>query len=149
MPPQSAPVARRLAQIARLEGALAEANEHAARALGDSPTSLALIERVLALVSAARVDEARAVITERGSLLGPLSQWLSVLADLEQGALPRAKARAAALAEPPTESPLALRVVVTRALVGIGDRSRGAPALALLRQQAPRHPDVAALPARL
>ncbi len=149
LPPRSAPVARRLAQLARLGGALEDANGHGAPALEDSPTSLALIERVLCLLSAARVDEARAVVTERGSLIGPLAQWLSVLADLEQGALPRAKARAATLAEPPAESPLALRLAVARALVGIGDRARAAPALALLRRQAPRHPEVTALPARL
>lgn len=149
LPPDSAAVARRLAQLARLGGRTDDALKHSARALDGSPTAPALIERVLCLLNAKRVDEAREAVTARGSLLGPLAPWLAVLADIEQGVLPRAKARAATLPEPPAESPLVLRLAVARALVGLGDRARGGPLLAQVRRQAPRHPEVSALPARL
>lgn len=149
LPAEAPPVARRLAQLARLGGKAEEAVSASARSLAGSPTALALLERVLALLAAKDLDGARQIAEAQASLLGSHAPWLLVLVDLEQGRLPRAKARAAALPEPLPESPLALRVVVARAMVGVGDRARGRALLELVRRQAPRHPDVVALPARL
>ena len=149
LPAEAPPVARRLAQLARLDGKVEEAASASARGLAGSPTSLALLERVLASLAAKDLDGARQIAEAQGSVLGSHAPWLLVLIDLEQGRLARAKARAAELPEPPPESPLALRVIVVRAMVGVGDRARGRALLEQVRRQAPRHPDVVALPARL
>lgn len=148
-PASAPPVARRLAQIARLENRTEDALAAGARAFSGAPTSLSLIEHALGLLAAGQPDRARELADSHGTLLGPLAPWLVVLADVEQGRAPRAKARAATLPEPPQESPLALRLVVTQGLVAVGDRARGRALLEQLRRQAPRHPEVARLPARL
>lgn len=148
-PTQASPLDRRTAQLARLDGRREEAVAASRRALDGSPTSLTLLEHVSSLLAAGKPDEAREIAEAHGALLGPLAPWLAVLADVEQARVPRAKARAATLPEPPQESPLALRIAVTRAMVAIGDRARGRALLDALRRQAPRHPEIAQLPARL
>lgn len=149
LPAEAPPVARRLAQLARLEGKGEEALAAGARALEGSPTALGIIERVQGLLAVKDVEGARRLAEAQGSLLGSQAPWLLVLVDVEQGRLPRAKARAAALPEPLAESPLALRVAVARAMAAVGDRARGRTLVEQLRRQAPKHPDVAALPPRL
>jgi hypothetical protein len=149
LPADAGPVARRRAQLARLGGRGEDALAHSAVALKGGPTALALIERVRCLVLSGQLEQARELAESRSSLLGSLGPWLLVHLDLEQGRAPRAKARALSLPEPPAESPLALRVLVAQALVGVGDRLRGRPLLQQLHRQAPRHPEVKALPPRL
>jgi tetratricopeptide (TPR) repeat protein len=146
---QASSLTRRVAQLARLDGRHEEAVAASRRALDASPTALSLLEHASCLLAAKKPDEARDIAESHAPLLGPLAPWIAVLADVEQGRAPRAKARAATLTEPPQESPLALRIVVTRAMVAIGDRARGRALLDGLRRQAPRHPEIAQLPARL
>jgi hypothetical protein len=118
-------------------------------ALGAGPSALALTERVLCLLATNDPATARGVLEQYPALLGNTAGWLGALVDVAQDRLPRAKARVAALELPPAESPLALRIVVARALVAVGDRKQAPPLLGELRRLAPRDPAVTALPARL
>ncbi len=121
---------------------------HSARALDAGPSLLSLTERISCLLTSGDAATARSVLEQYPAVLGATGGWLGALVDMAQDRAARAKARVATLELPPAESPLALRVVVARALVAVGDRKRAAPLLAELRRVAPLDPAVVALPRR-
>lgn len=127
---------------------LASCAEDSLQSLSAGPSLLALTERVECLLVLGDGAAARALLEQYPAVFGAMGGWLAALVDVAQDRVPRAKARLAALELPQGESPLALRVVVVRALIATGDRKRGQPLLAELRKLAPQEPAVAALPAR-
>ncbi len=84
---------------------------------------------------------ARNVLAKHPTVLGPLTGYLGVLVDVANKQKAQAAARAAKLDLPPAETPLALRILVARALAAAGDK-RAKPYVLALAKQVPKHPDV-------
>jgi tetratricopeptide (TPR) repeat protein len=131
----------RLARLYRYQNKPDEALKAAAAAREGSVTASVLLESLYALLNKEDADGARTLVAKHPTLLGPLSAWLGVLIDASAKQQAQAAARAAKLDLPPSETPLALRILVARALAVSGDK-RGRPYVLALAKQVPKHPDV-------
>jgi tetratricopeptide (TPR) repeat protein len=136
--------ALRVARLRRLQGKVDEALKASDKALEGNMTPALLIERSYELLAADRGAEARAFVGKYPSVLGPLTSWLQAVIEAGSKQEAQAKARVAKLELPPDATPVALRVIVARALVATGDK-RAKPYVDALTKQAPKHPELAAL----
>lgn len=132
----------RLARLYRYQGKAGEAMELARTALAEgTPTATALIEYVYASLAAEEPKAARDAVAKFPILLGPMSVWLNILIDVASGREADASVKAGKEEPPPDAAPLALRILVGRALsVSKDKRARGY--LVSIFRRVPKHPDV-------
>jgi hypothetical protein len=109
-----------------------------------SVTARVLVERFHCLVAKKTISAARDLLAQYPAVLGPMTDFLKVTADVADDKVARAKTIAARLEPPPDGSPLLIDLIATEAFVGVGDR-RGKPMAAALMRRAPRDPDVIAI----
>ena len=134
---------RRLARLRRLQGKLDEAlRASAASAEGGMALPL-LLERIYELLAKDDVSGAKQLAAKYPSLLGPLSGWVGVLTDVASKQAASASVRLTKLDLPPDESPIAVRVLVARALM-TGKDKRAPAYLTALTKKLPKNPDVLA-----
>jgi len=131
----------RWARLYRYQDKGDEAVKAAAAAREGSITASVLIESLYAFIKKEDAAGARNLVAKHPTTLGPLTGWLGVLVDVLNKQKAQAAARAAKLDLPPAETPLALRILVARALAAAGDK-RAAPYVLVLAKQVPKHPDV-------
>ena len=143
---QRAVHALRVARLRRLQGKIDEALKASERALEGNVTPALLLERSYELIAADRASEARALVGKYPSVLGPLSGWLQAVIEASSKQEAQAKARVAKLEPPPDATPLALRVMVAKALVATEDK-RAKAYLDGLGDHAKKHPELVALAA--
>ncbi len=136
--------ALRAARLKRYQGKHDEALAASGKALAASMTPALLIERTYELVAAEKAADARNLLAKYPSVLGPLTGWLQAVVEVSAKQEAQAKARVAKLELPPDAAPLALKLIVARALVATGDK-RGTPYVKALSAQAPKHPELSAL----
>jgi hypothetical protein len=134
---------RRLARVRRLQGKLDAALEASSAAAEGGIALPLLLERVYELIAKDDVTQAKQVAAKYPTLLGPLAGWVGVLTDVASKQAASAAVRLTKLELPPDESPIAVRVLVARALV-VGKDKRAAPYLAALLKKLPKNPDVLA-----
>lgn len=133
--------ALRFARLYRYQNKPDEAVKAAAAAREGAVTANVLIESLYALIKKDDAADARNLVAKYPTLLGPLGGWLGVLTDVLSKQKAPAAARAAKLDLPPPETPLALRILVARALAASSDK-RARPYVLALAKQVPKHPDV-------
>jgi predicted Zn-dependent protease len=134
---------RRLARLRRLQGKLDEALQASAASAKGGMALPLLLERVYELLAKDDVAVAKQLAATYPSLLGPLAGWVGVLTDVASKQAAAATVRLTKLELPPEESPLAVRVLVARALMASGDK-RAKPYLALQLKKLPKNPDLLA-----
>ncbi len=134
---------RRLARLRRLQGKLDEALRASAAAAEGGMALPLLLERVYELLAKDDVASAKQLAAKYPSLLGPLSGWVGVLTDVASKQAASATVRLAKLDLPPEESPIAVRVLVARALMS-GKDKRSKVFLTALLKKLPKNPDVLA-----
>jgi tetratricopeptide (TPR) repeat protein len=134
---------RRLARLRRLQGKLDAALEASGAAAEGGIAMPLLLERIYELLAKEEVAPAKQLAAKYPSLLGPLAGWVGVLTDVASKQVASAAVRLTKLELPPDESPIAVRVLVARALV-VGKDKRAAPYLTALIKKLPKNPDVLA-----
>jgi predicted Zn-dependent protease len=134
---------RRLARLRRFQGKTDEALRASAAAAEAGMALPLLLERVYELLAKDDVAGAKQIAAKYPSLLGPLSGWVGVLTDVAGKQAASATVRLTKLDLPPDESPIAVRVLVARALMAGKDKRAKAYVTALARKL-PRNPDVLA-----
>ncbi len=134
---------RRLARLRRFQGKLDEALRASAAAAEGGMALPLLLERVYELLAKDDVAAAKQLAAKYPSLLGPLSGWVGVLTDVASKQAASAAVRLTKLDLPPEESPIAVRVLVARALMSGKDKRSQAYVTALLKKL-PKNPDVLA-----
>jgi tetratricopeptide (TPR) repeat protein len=132
----------RLARLYRYQNKPDEALKAVLAAREGSTTSAVLIESLYCYLKKEDTAGARNLVAKHPTVLGPLTAWLGVLVDVASKQKAQAAARTAKLDLPPAETPLALRILVARALVAAEDK-RARPYVLALAKQVPKHPDVA------
>jgi hypothetical protein len=133
----------RVARLRRLQGKVNDALQASERALEGNITPALLLERSYDLIAADRAADARTLVGKYPSVLGPLSAWLQAVIDASSKQEAQAKARVAKLELPPDATPLALRVMVAKALLLTGDK-RAKPYIESLPD---KHPELMQLTA--
>jgi hypothetical protein len=134
---------RRLARLRRLQGKLDAALEASGAAAEGGVALPLLLERIYELIAKEEVAPAKQLAAKYPTLLGPLAGWVGVLTDVASKQAASAAVRLTKLELPPDESPIAVRVLVARALM-VGKDKRAAPYLAALIKKLPKNPDVLA-----
>jgi tetratricopeptide (TPR) repeat protein len=134
---------RRLARLRRFQGKLDEALRASAAAAEGGMALPLLLERVYELLGKDDVAAAKQLAAKYPSLLGPLSGWVGVLTDSASKQAASATVRLGKLDLPPDEAPIAVRVLVARALMA-GNDKRAKPYVAALLKKLPKNPDVMA-----
>ncbi len=134
---------RRLARLRRLQGKLDDALRASAAAAEGGMALPLLLERVYELLAKDDVASAKQLAAKYPSLLGPLAGWVGVLTDVASKQAASATVRLSKLDLPPDESPIAVRVLVARALMTGKDKRSHAYVTALLKKL-PKNPDVLA-----
>ena len=134
---------RRLARLRRLQGKVDAALEASGAAAEGGIALPLLLERIYELLAKEEVAPAKQLTAKYPTLLGPLSGWVGVLTDVASKQAASASVRLTKLELPPDESPLAVRVLVARALV-VGKDQRATPYLTALIKKLPKNPDVLA-----
>lgn len=134
---------RRLARLRRLQGKLDDALQASAASAEGGMALPLLLEREYELLAKEDVASAKQLAAKYPSLLGPLSGWVGVLTDVASKQAAAATVRLTKLDLPPEESPLAVRILVARALTAAGDK-RAKPYLALQLKKLPKNPDLLA-----
>jgi predicted Zn-dependent protease len=134
---------RRLARLRRLQGKLDAALEASGAAAEGGVALPLLLERIYELIAKEEVAPAKQLAAKYPNLLGPLAGWVGVLTDVASKQAASAAVRLTKLELPPDESPIAVRVLVARALM-VGKDKRAAPYLAALIKKLPKNPDVLA-----
>jgi hypothetical protein len=102
-----------------------------------------LLERIYELLAKEEVAPAKQLAAKYPTLLGPLSGWVGVLTDVASKQAASAAVRLTKLELPPDESPIAVRVLVARALMVAQDKRAKAYVPALVKKL-PKNPDVLA-----
>lgn len=137
--------ALRKARLLRYSGKVEEAVAASADALvAGGVTARVLVERFDCLVAKQDVSGARDLLGQYPAVLGPMTEFLKVQADVAGGKLARAKATLARLEPPPEDSPLMYELIAARALVAVGDR-RAKPLVGTLFHSLPKHPELVEL----
>jgi hypothetical protein len=131
---------RRLARIRRLQGKLDDALKASAASAEGGMALPLLLERVYELLAKDDVAGAKQLAAKYPALLGPLSGWVGVLTDVAGKQAASATVRLTKLDLPPEESPLAVRILVVRALQVVHDK-RAKPYLAIQLKKLPKNPD--------
>jgi tetratricopeptide (TPR) repeat protein len=134
----------RLARLLRYRGKAEEALAASEKALEANMTVGLLLERTYGLLAADKPAEARTVVAKYPSVLGPMTAWLQALIDVAEKHEAQAVARIAKLDLPPDAAPLAIKIMVDRALVAAGDK-RAKPYHKALLKQFPKQPDLKGL----
>jgi hypothetical protein len=134
---------RRLARLRRFQGKLDDALRASAAAAEGGMALPLLLERVYELLAKDDVAGAKQLAAKYPSLLGPLSGWVGVLTDVASKQAASATVRLTKLDLPPDESPIAVRVLVARALM-TGKDKRSKMYLTALLKKLPKNPDVLA-----
>ncbi|MDF3068285.1 MAG: repeat protein [Polyangiaceae bacterium] len=134
---------RRLARLRRLQGKLDEALQASAASAEGGIALPLLLERVYELLAKEDVAAAKQLAAKYPSLLGPLAGWVGVLTDVASKQAAAATVRLTKLDLPPDESPIAVRVLVARALMAAGDK-RAKPYLGIQLKKLPKNPDLLA-----
>jgi hypothetical protein len=134
---------RRLARLRRLQGKLDAALEASSAAAEAGIAMPLLLERVYELLAKDEVASAKQLAAKYPALLGPLAGWVGVLTDVASKQATAATVRLTKLELPPDESPIAVRVLVARALV-VGKDKRAKPYVTALAKKLPKNPDVLA-----
>ncbi|HEY6081177.1 MAG TPA: hypothetical protein VIW29_20320, partial [Polyangiaceae bacterium] len=134
---------RRLARLRRLQGKLDEALQASGAAAEGGMAMPLLLERVYELLAKDQVAPAKQLAAKYPTLLGPLAGWVGVLTDVASQQAAAAAVRLTKLELPPDESPIAVRVLVARALT-LGKDKRAKPYVAALLKKLPKNPDVLA-----
>jgi predicted Zn-dependent protease len=134
---------RRLARLRRLQGKNDEALQASAAAAQAGIAMPLLLERVYELLQKDDVTSAKQLAAKYPTLLGPLSGWVGVLTDVASKQAAAATVRLTKLELPPEESPIAVRVLVARALMA-GKDKRAKPYLAMQLKKLPKNPDILA-----
>lgn len=134
----------RLARLLRYQGKPSEAIAASEKALEANMTVGLLLERTYGLLAADKPVAARTLVAKYPSALGPMTAWLFALIDVAEKQEAQATARIAKLDLPPDASPLALKVMVARALAAAGDK-RAKPYHKALLKAHPQQPDLKAL----
>lgn len=126
--------ALRVSRLLRYQGKPADALKASEKALREGTTTVpALVEHIYVLVENKEYKTARELVAKYPSLLGPLANWLRVLVDGHGGKAAESKIKASQLEMFPTEAPLALRVLVARALAASKDKRAKAYVGAMLK----------------
>jgi predicted Zn-dependent protease len=134
---------RRLARLRRLQGKLDDALRASAAAAEGGMALPLLLERVYELLAKEDAAAAKQLAAKYPSLLGPLAGWVGVLTDVATKQAASATVRLGKLDLPPDEAPLAVRVLVARALM-TGHDKRGPAYLAIQLKKLPKNPDLLA-----
>lgn len=134
---------RRVARLRRLQGKLDAALEASSAAAGGGIALPLLLERIYELLAKEEVASAKQLAAKYPSLLGPLAGWVGVLTDIASKQAASAAVRLTKLELPPDESPIAVRVLVARALMVAQDKRAKAYVPALVKKL-PKNPDVLA-----
>jgi hypothetical protein len=134
---------RRLARLRRLQGKLDEALQASTAASEGGMAMPLLLERVYELLAKDQVAPAKQLAAKFPTLLGPLAGWVGVLTDVASKQAAAATVRLTKLELPPDESPIAVRVLVARALTVAKDK-RAKPYVTALMKKLPKNPDVLA-----
>jgi tetratricopeptide (TPR) repeat protein len=134
---------RRLARLRRLQGKLDEALQASAAAAGGGMALPLLLEREYELLAKEDVAGAKQLAAKYPALLGPLAGWVGVLIDVAGKQPASAAVRLTKLDLPPEESPIAVRVLVARALM-VGKDKRAKPYVGMLLKKLPKNPDILA-----
>jgi tetratricopeptide (TPR) repeat protein len=134
--------ALRHARLLRYQGKVEEAARASADALiPGGVTPRVLVERFESLVAKSDIPGARDLLAQYSAVLGPMTEFLKVSADVADKRAPRAKATAARLEPPPSDSPLLYDLIAAKALVAVGDR-RGKGLVQALLRKVPKHPEL-------
>jgi hypothetical protein len=131
---------RRLARLRRLQGKLEQALPASAAAAEGGMALPLLLERVYELLAKDDVAAAKQLAAKYPALLGPLAGWVGVLTDVASKQAASATVRLTKLDLPPDESPIAVRVLVARALMA-GHDKRAKAYLAVQLKKIPKNPD--------
>ncbi|RYZ09359.1 MAG: hypothetical protein EOO73_03425 [Myxococcales bacterium] len=134
---------RRLARLRRLQGKLDEALQASAASAEGGMALPLLLERAYELLAKEDVTGAKQLAARYPALLGPLAGWVGVLTDVASKQAAAAAVRLTKLDLPPDESPLAVRVLVSRALMA-GHDKRAKPYLGMQLKKLPKNPDLLA-----
>jgi hypothetical protein len=134
---------RRLAQLRRLQGKLDDALRASAAAAEGGMALPLLLERLYELLAKDDVTSAKQLAAKYPALLGPLAGWVGVLTDVAGKQAASAAVRLTKLDLPPEESPVAVRVLVARALMS-GKDKRAKAYVTALAKKLPKNPDVLA-----
>lgn len=134
---------RRLARLRRLQGKLDVALQASSAAAEGGMALPLLLERVYELLAKEDVAGAKQLAAKYPTLLGPLAGWVGVLTDTASKQAASAAVRLTKLDLPPDESPIAVRVLVARALMSGKDKRANAYVTALSKKL-PKNPDVLA-----
>jgi tetratricopeptide (TPR) repeat protein len=134
---------RRLARLRRFQGKLDEALRASSAAAEGGMALPLLLERVYELLAKEDVAAAKQLAAKYPALLGPLAGWVGVLTDAAGKQAASATVRLGKLDLPPDEAPLAVRILVTRALMA-GHDKRGKPYVLLQLKKVPKNPDLLA-----
>jgi predicted Zn-dependent protease len=134
---------RRLARLRRLQGQLDVALQASSAAAEGGIALPLLLERIYELLAKNEVASAKQLAAKYPALLGPLSGWVGVLTDVASKQAASAAVRLTKLELPPDESPIAVRVLVARALMAAQDKRAKAYIPALVKKL-PKNPDVLA-----
>jgi hypothetical protein len=134
---------RRLARLRRLQNKLDDALKASSAAAEGGMALPLLLERVYELLAKEDVSGAKQLAAKYPSLLGPLAGWVGVLTDVAAKQAASAAVRLTKLDLPPDESPLAVRILVARALM-TGKDKRGKPYVLALAKKLPKNPDILA-----
>ena len=120
---RSRPVyALRVSRLARYKGDQEVALKASEVALSGTKTPVVVTERVFALVEAGKAKDARDVVAKFAHMLGPMADWLRVFIDGSSGRAAAAKIKAGQLDLLPAQAPLALRVLIGRALASCKEK---------------------------
>jgi predicted Zn-dependent protease len=134
---------RRLARLRRLQNKLDDALKASSAAAEGGMALPLLLERVYELLAKEDVSGAKQLAAKYPSLLGPLAGWVGVLTDVASKQAASAAVRLTKLDLPPDESPLAVRILVARALM-TGKDKRAKPYVLALAKKLPKNPDILA-----
>jgi predicted Zn-dependent protease len=134
---------RRLARLRRLQGKLDDALRASGAAAEGGMALPLLLERLYELLGKDDVSGAKQLAAKYPSLLGPLSGWVGVLTDVASKQPASAAVRLTKLDLPPDESPIAVRILVARALMSAKDK-RAKAYVTALSKKLPKNPDVLA-----
>ncbi len=134
---------RRLARLRRFQGKQDEALRASLAAAEAGMALPLLLERVYELLAKDDVAGAKQLAAKYPTLLGPLAGWVGVLTDVASKQAASAAVRLTKLDLPPEESPIAVRVLVARALM-TGKDKRGRAYVTALSRKLPKNPDVLA-----
>jgi hypothetical protein len=134
---------RRLARLRRFQGKLDAALEASGAAAEGGVAMPLLLERIYQLLAKEDATNAKQLAAKYPTLLGPLSGWVGVLTDVASKQAASAAVRLTKLELPPDESPIAVKVLVARALV-VGKDKRAKAYVTALSRKLPKNPDVLA-----